>query len=89
MEDDIRRGRYRDPRQEPRLLDDVAHEWLTSKVDLKPGTAGRYARELRLYILPKWSGTTLRELRPDLLQEWVGQLMEGGSPFIGFHANCG
>ena len=80
MEDDIRRGRYRDPRQELRVLDDVADEWLASKVDLKPGTAGRYARELRLYILPKWGGMTLRELRPDMLQEWVGQLMDGGYP---------
>lgn len=80
MEDDIRRGRYRDPRQEFRVLDDVAGEWLASKVDLKPGTAGRYARELRLYILPKWGGMTLRELRPDMLQEWVGQLMDGGYP---------
>lgn len=76
----IRRGRYRDPRQELRVLDDVAGEWLASKVDLKPGTAGRYARELRLYILPKWGGMTLRELRPDMLQEWVGQLMDGGYP---------
>lgn len=80
MEDDIRRGCYRDPRQELRVLDDVAGEWLASKVDLKPGTAGRYARELRLYILPKWGGMTLRELRPDMLQEWVGQLMDGGYP---------
>ncbi|MDC7284560.1 site-specific integrase [Bifidobacterium thermophilum] len=80
MEDDIRRGRYRDPRQELRVLDDVAGEWLASKVDLKPGTAGRYARELRLYILPKWGGMTLREFRPDMLQEWVGQLMDGGYP---------
>lgn len=80
MEDDIRRGRYRDPRQELRVLDDVAGEWFTSKVDLKPGTAGRYARELRLYILPQWGGMTLRELRPDMLQEWVGQLMDGGYP---------
>ena len=80
MEDDIRRGRYRDPRQELRVLDDVAGEWLASKVDLKPGTAGRYERELRLYILPKWGGMTLRELRPDMLQEWVGQLMDGGYP---------
>ena len=80
MEDDIRRGRYRDPRQELRVLDDVAGEWLASKVDLKPGTAGRYARELRLYILPKRGGMTLRELRPDMLQEWVGQLMDGGYP---------
>ena len=31
MEDDIRRGRYRDPRQELRVLDDVAGEWLASK----------------------------------------------------------
>ena len=80
MEDDIRRGRYRDPRQELRVLDDVAGEWLASKVDLKPGTAGRYARDLRLYILPTWGGMTLRELRPDMLQEWVGQLMDGGYP---------
>ncbi len=52
LEDDIRSGRYHDPKQELRLFRDVADEWLKSKIDLRPGTLGRYQRELRVYIDP-------------------------------------
>lgn len=80
MEDDIRAGRYRDPRQELRLFRDVADEWLASKIDLRPGTLGRYRRELRVYVNPRWGDATLRMIRRDDLQQWVGTLTEGGYP---------
>ena len=54
MEDDARRGRYHDPTQEHRLFRDVAAEWMGTKLDLKPGTKGRYEREIRVYLNPKW-----------------------------------
>jgi hypothetical protein len=54
MQDDVRRGRYHDPSQGSRLFADVAEMWLKTKLDIKPGTLGRYKRELRVYINPKW-----------------------------------
>lgn len=80
IEDDIRRDRYRDPWQELRLFRDVACEWADGKMDIKPGTLGRYRWELRVYVNPKWGDRTLREIRRDELQQWVQQLTEGGYP---------
>ena len=80
MEDDVRRGRYHDPGQESRLFEDVGEEWVASKVDIRPGTLGRYRRELRVYIYPKWGSTPLRGFRNVDLQQWVNQLADGGYP---------
>lgn len=63
IEDDIRRGKYRDPQQELRIFRDVASEWTDGKMDIKQGTLGRYRRELRVYINPKWGDRTLRDTR--------------------------
>lgn len=79
IEDDIRRGKYRDPQQELRIFRDVASEWTDGKMDIKQGTLGRYRRELRVYINPKWGDRT-REIQRDELQQWVTQLTEGGYP---------
>lgn len=54
MEDDIRRGRYRDPRQELRVLDDVAGEWLASKVDLSYLVVFRFGLTECLEIGKRW-----------------------------------
>ncbi|WEV47620.1 tyrosine-type recombinase/integrase [Bifidobacterium sp. ESL0690] len=78
MEDDVRQGRYRDPHQESRLFGDIAEEWLTTKLDIRPGTLGRYRRELRVYINPQWGTTPLRGFTLPLLQKWVKALSEGG-----------
>lgn len=78
MEDDARRGKYHDPRQEMRLFRDVAAEWLRGKADIRPGTLGRYERELRVYIDPVWGDTPLRGFRTSELQEWVNSLSVGG-----------
>ena len=56
IEDDIRRGKYRDPQQELRIFRDVASEWTDGKMDIKQGTLGRYRRELRVYIILLYSG---------------------------------
>ena len=80
MEDDIRRGRYHDPHQELRLFRDVADEWLRSKLNVKRSTYGRYERELRAYVFPKWGDCTLREMQRDVLQDWVQELVDGTYP---------
>lgn len=77
MEDDIRRGRYHDPSREHKPFHDVADEWVASKIDVKPGTLGRYKRELRLYINPKWGQTPIGGITAAELQKWVGRLQDG------------
>ncbi len=78
LEDDIRRGRYVDPNADQRLFQDVASQWIETKLDVKPATLGRYQRELRVYINPTWGGKTLREITPNELQSWVNKLSKGG-----------
>ena len=78
LEDDIRRGRYVDPNADQRLFQDVADQWIETKLDVKPATLGRYQRELRVYINPTWGGKTLREITPNELQSWVNKLSKGG-----------
>lgn len=80
MEDDVRRGRYRDPHDGQRLFLQVAHAWLDSKVDLKASTRGRYMLELQQYVLPRWGGTPISAVTADGLQEWVRQLQQGDYP---------
>ena len=80
MEDDARRGRYHDPTQEHRLFRDVAAEWMGRKLDLKPGTKGRYEREIRVYLNPKWGDMPLRAITQRDIQEWVSGLSTGDYP---------
>lgn len=80
MEDDVRRGRYHDPRQETRLFADVADEWVRGKLDLKTSTRARYERELRVYINPQWGSTPLRAITRNGIQQWVEGLTTGDYP---------
>lgn len=59
MEDDIRRGRYHDPKLAQKPFRRVAEEWTATKADIKPGTLRRYKRELRIYINPQWGDTPI------------------------------
>lgn len=77
MEDDVRRGRYHDPSQERRLFADVAGEWIKSKVNLRPGTAGRYRKELRLYILPTFGMAPIGSITRRDVQAFTEQLQNG------------
>lgn len=79
MEDDIRRGRYHNP-QENKLFRDAAAEWLGTKLNLKPGTRGRYEREIRAYLNPMWGEVSLKQLRRSDIQEWVTTLTTGDYP---------
>lgn len=80
VEDDLRRGRYHDPKQSERPFNSVADEWLATKMDIKPGTLGRYRRELRVYINPTWGGTPIGDITTQNIQQWVTTLTEGGYP---------
>lgn len=64
LEDDIRRGRYVDPNADQRLFQDVADQWIETKLDVKPATLGRYQRELRVYINPTWAARRYAKSHP-------------------------
>lgn len=80
MEDDIRRGRYHDPKLAQKPFRRVAEEWTATKADIKPGTLRRYKRELRIYINPQWGDTPIGDIKTEAIQKWVNQLSEGGYP---------
>ena len=77
MEDDIRRGRYHDPRQESKPLQDIASEWIKSKVDLRQSTRDRYTLELSQYILPTFGQKSIGSITTRQIQDFVTQLQEG------------
>lgn len=80
MEDDIRSGRYHDPKLSRKLFRQVAEEWIATKADIKPGTLHRYERELRIYINPQWGDTPIGDIKSDAIQKWVSQLSDGDYP---------
>lgn len=80
MEDDIRRGRYQDPRLSRKPFRQVAEEWAGTKADVKPGTLRRYERELRIYVNPRWGDVPIGDIGAEDIQQWVNQLSEGGYP---------
>lgn len=77
LEDDIRTGRYVDPSHRERPFEEVAEIWLGAKNRLKGSTYRRYERELRNYVLPRWSGTQIGAIRREHIDEWVKQLRDG------------
>lgn len=82
MDDDLRRGRYRDPNAGRKLFGEVAAGWIRSKVNLRASTAHRYERELRCYVLPKWGDMPVSAVTADALQTWVSELKGGTAPAV-------
>ncbi len=80
MEDDARRGRYHDPRDAQRPFSEAASAWLSSKVDLKASTRGRYRLELDQYVLPRWGAEPVGTITTAGLQDWVRGLQAGDYP---------
>lgn len=80
MDDDVRRGRYRDRKAGRRTVGEVVSMWLDSKVNLRASTKHRYEREARVYVLPKWGDTPISAVTADGLQEWVAELASGRAP---------
>ncbi|QAB17098.1 site-specific integrase [Leucobacter muris] len=80
MEDDIRMGRYIDPRQRERPFSEVAEKWLSSKASIKDSSWRRYRRELDNYVLPKWGKARLGSITREQIDAWVQELREGRAP---------
>ena len=84
IEDWIRSNRYTDPRDSCRPFSGVADLWqqgLTGTV--KGSTEGRYRRELRCWVLPKWGDVALKDISTVGIQHWYVDLAEGTAPYAG------
>lgn len=81
LEDDIRTGRYVDPSHRERPFEEVADVWLSAKNRLKGSTVRRYERELRNYVLPKWTGVQIGSITRAHIDAWVKELMSGTAPY--------
>lgn len=81
LEDDIRRGRYTDPRDAQRSFRSVADAWLASKqVAGKSSTRARYRRDLAHYAIPRWGDAPISSITSDDIQKWVADLAAGTAP---------
>lgn len=81
LEDDIRSGRYVNPADLERSFGEVARLWeRTLPGSVKGSTEGRYRRELRIWVLPRWGSVPLGRITTGALQAWTAQLVEGTAP---------
>ncbi|MBT1171012.1 site-specific integrase [Bifidobacterium sp. SO4] len=84
IEDDIRSGKYVNPKDLERTFGDVADLWRqTLTGTIKGATESRYVRELRVWVLPRWGKVPLGRITTGSIQTWVAQLAEGKAPYAG------
>ena len=80
MEDDLRSGRYIDPRGGERTVADAYREWIGTLVNIKESTAAGYESAYRTTIGPKWAGTPLGAIDRSMVTAWVRDLLDGNAP---------
>lgn len=83
LEDNIRTGRYTPPELATQPFSKVAELWLETKINVKPSTLRRYKRDLKLYVLPRWSETPINQITRQQLQAWVHEMSAGTHPYGG------
>lgn len=77
MDDDVRRGRYRDPNDAKRMVSEVATEWFAGKVNIRQSTLNRYKRDYEHYVAPRWGSMPLTAVQPASVQAWIAELQSG------------
>lgn len=77
MDDDLRRGRYRDPNDGKRIVSKVAELWFDEKIDVRSSTLNRYRRDYSHYVEPRWGALPLSAIQVGPVQKWVSDLQNG------------
>lgn len=81
LEDDIRSSRYINPKDRRRTFDQAAEQWKDRLAGtVKQSTQGRYLRELRVWVMPRWEDVPLDRITTNAIQHWVSQLTRGTAP---------
>ena len=55
-------------------------EWQGTTVDLRSSTRARYARDLRLHIVPRFGQAQLAQIRPLHVRGWLAEMSASGVP---------
>ncbi|HWT33587.1 MAG TPA: tyrosine-type recombinase/integrase [Microbacterium sp.] len=74
------RGDFVDPARSRATVRDVAEEWFSGQVQLKPSTRAGYRHQLDKHILPRWGDARLASVRHGEIQAWVGELSATRAP---------
>ncbi|MBT2535889.1 site-specific integrase [Arthrobacter sp. ISL-69] len=77
LDNDLRAGTYRPPEHAETLLADVAAEWLSTRLDIKPATYLHYERSLRAYVLPQWGSRRIGTITKPDVAAWISALAAG------------
>lgn len=83
LDNDLRAGTYRPPEHADTLLADVAAEWLSTRLDIKPATYLHYERSLRAYVLPQWGSRRIGTITKPEVAAWISALAAGTASAAG------
>jgi integrase len=80
LEDDIRSGRYVDPRDLERTIGSAGEAGFALLVPVvKPATWNRYRRDWDTHVAPYWGNRPLSALTPSALGSWIASLADGSA----------
>lgn len=80
LEDDIRSGRYVDPRDMERTIGSAGEAGFALLVPVvKPATWNRYRRDWDTHVAPYWGDRPLSALTPSALGSWIASLADGSA----------
>lgn len=71
----ISTGNYSDPVLGRRTVGELAADWLTRLVDIKPKTLAFYEQVLVDYVLPRWGSVPVAQVTTDDISKWVVDLV--------------
>jgi integrase len=78
IETELQRGDWIDPLNGRILLADLAREWTTTIVDLRPSTKARDLGYLNRYVLPRFGHLEVRTITHVMVRSWVAELDGSG-----------
>lgn len=77
LNDDIRSGRYVDPRGRNRTLDEVFPLWLADHTGVRPATIDNYIRHYNGMVRPRFGSTRIGDIDERAVKAWVADLDSG------------
>ena len=87
LNDDLRSGRYIDPRGGRRVLDELLEPWLAAHTGVRPSTIDNYRRHYVSMVRPRFGATRIGDIDRTAVRQWVRDLDTGaittqyGRPF--------
>lgn len=70
----IQRGEHVDPKDNQRLVKEVAAAWQGTWLDLEPKTKAGYRAILNRHVIPRWGEVRIGAVTPEAIQKWINDL---------------